>query len=96
MHGRHVHTMINVWNKYGEPRSYGNGETCLITKTTLLMPEKQWCNKSCWKRDKNNHSPWQLLHTYHVSPTVCSLCIWNTCKHHSADHTRTWRKHIWQ
>ena len=23
--------MINVWNKYGEPKSYGNGETDLIT-----------------------------------------------------------------
>ena len=28
-----VPSMINVLNKYGEPRLYGNGETDLITKT---------------------------------------------------------------
>ena len=32
-----VHTMINVWTKYGEPRLYGNGETGLITKTLTLL-----------------------------------------------------------
>ena len=29
-------TMIKVWTKYGEPRSYNNGETVPITKLTLF------------------------------------------------------------
>jgi hypothetical protein len=37
MPGWHVHTMINVWTRYGEPRLYDNGLTDLITKNFTLL-----------------------------------------------------------
>ena len=36
MSGWHVHTMINMWTKYGDPMLYGNRETDLITKTYIV------------------------------------------------------------
>lgn len=41
MPSRHDHTMINVWTRYGEPRLDSNGETDLITNTSLPQMEKQ-------------------------------------------------------
>jgi hypothetical protein len=40
MPGWHVHTMINVWTRYGEPRLYDNDLTDLITKKLHIVKSR--------------------------------------------------------
>ena len=48
----HVHTMINAWTKYDDPRLYSNGETNLIPKNWHSSHCCQKSNTYVWPSAK--------------------------------------------